>query len=172
VKFDFDTPAPPSSQVRELHPGMTWEQMAQAPTFRTAARTITEADLMTFVQWGGFNEPLFWDASHAGEGGYTGRLCPGALVYCFAEGLVLQSLALHGTGLAFLSMELKVLGPTYVGDTLHAVVETTSARPTSKPGRGIVASRVTVRNQRGEDVQVFTPVRMIRGKDYATISEV
>lgn len=166
VDFDPNKPAPASDTVHELHPGMTWEQMAEAKPFRTASRTITEADLMTFVQWGGFNEPLFWDASHAGAGGYTGRLCPGALVYCFAEGLVLQSLALHGTGLAFLSMELRVKGPTYVGDTLHAIVETTSARPTSSGGRGIVASRVTVRNQKGEDVLEFTPVRMIRGKDF------
>ena len=163
MSFDPAQPAPSSEETQELHPGLTWEQMAELKPFRTASRTVTEADLVTFVQWGGFNEPLFYDASHASGDGYSGRLCPGALVYCFAEGLVMQSLALHGTGMAFLGMDLRVTGPTYVGDTLHAVVEITSTRPTAKPGRGIVDSRVTVRNQRGDDVMVFTPLRMIRG---------
>jgi acyl dehydratase len=157
---------PPSAEIPVRGAGLTWEEMEPGSVFRTASRTITEADLVTFVHWGGFNEPLFYDANHAGAGGYTGRLVPGALVYVLAEGLVLQTNVLHGTGLAFLSMEVKVLGPTYVGDTLHAVHEVLAARPTSKPGRGIVESRVTVRNQRGEDVLVFTPTRMIRGKDY------
>ncbi|MEU1163714.1 acyl dehydratase, partial [Streptomyces sp. NPDC005921] len=77
-----------------------------------------------------------------------------------------QTNVLHGTGLAFLHMELDVLGPVYVGDTLYAVVETTACRPSAKPGRGVVTSRVTVRNQRDEEVLVYTPVRLIRGKDY------
>lgn len=158
--------APPSADVPLLAHGMTWEEMTPGSVFRTASRTITESDLMTFTQWAGFNEPLFVDATHAAAGGYTGRLVPGALVYCIAEGLIQQTNALHGTGLAFLSMDLTVKAPSYVGDTLHAIVETTSARPTSKPGRGIVASRVTVRNQHGTDVQLFTPVRMIRGRDF------
>lgn len=159
--------APASSAVSLLAPGMTWEDMTPGSAFRTASRTVTESDLMTFIQWAGFNEPLFTDATHAAAGGYTGRLLPGAMVYCLAEGLILQTNALHGTGLAFLSMELRVKSPTYVGDTLHVIVETVSARPTSKPGRGIVASRVTVRNQHGDDVLEFTPVRMIRGRDFA-----
>nr|WP_322778080.1 MaoC family dehydratase N-terminal domain-containing protein [Frankia sp. Cas4] len=166
---DTAAPTPKSSEVPLLAPGMTWEEMVPGSAFRTSARTITESDLMTFIQWGGFNEPLFVDATHAAAGGYAGRLVPGAFVYCIAEGLVLQTNALHGTGLAFLSMELTVKGPTYVGDTLHAIVETLSARPTSKPGRGIVASRVTVRNQHGKDVLVFTPTRMIRGRDFVEV---
>ena len=146
--------------------GSTWEDMAVGQVFRTGARTITEADLVSFVTWGGFTEPLFLDASHAAAGGYTGRLVPGALTYCIGEGLVLQTNVLNGTGLAFMSMELSVLGPVYVGDTIHTVVEVTESRPSSKPGRGVVTTRNTVRNQRGEDVLVYTPVRLIRGRDF------
>ena len=32
--------------------------------------------------------------------------------------------------------------------------------------RGVVTTRNTVRNQDGEDVLVYTPVRLIRGRDY------
>ena len=52
--------------------GQTWEQMTVGSVFRTAARTITETDLITFITWSGFNEALFLDASHAAAGGYTG----------------------------------------------------------------------------------------------------
>src|ERR687892_619237 len=125
--------------------GMTWEEMTVGMRFRTASRTITEADLVAFITLCGFNEPLFWDAEHAATAGYAGRLVPGALTYAMAEGLVIQSHALHGTGLAFMHMELDVRRPVLVGDTISAV---------------------TVFNQRGEDVLAFTPVRLIRGRDY------
>ena len=133
---------------------------------RTASRTVTETDLVNFVALAGFNEPLFYDAGHAGVGGYTGRLVPGALTYALAEGLVIQSHTLHGTGLAFMHMELDVRAPVFVGDTITVVVEVTDARPSSRPGRGVVTARNTVYNQRGEEVLVFTPVRLIRGRDF------
>lgn len=155
-----------SSNVDPLVRGKTWEEMTPGSAFRTAKRTVTESDLIQFITWGGFNEPLFYDASHAGAGGYTGRLIPGAMIYCIAEGLILQTNVLSGTGLAFMHMELSVKRPVYVGDTLHAIVQTTEARPSSKPGRGVVTAHVSVRNQRDDEVLVFTPVRLIRGRDY------
>lgn len=155
-----------SSQVEPLVRGKTWEEMTPGSAFRTATRTVTEADLIQFITWGGFNEPLFYDASHAKAGGYTGRLIPGAMIYCIAEGLILQTNVLNGTGLAFMHMDLTVKRPVYVGDTLHAIVQTTESRPSSKPGRGVVTAQVSVRNQRDEEALVFTPVRLIRGADY------
>jgi len=154
------------SEVPPLVVGQTWEEMTVGSAFRTAARTITETDLINFVTLVGFNEPLFWDARHGATAGYSGRLVPGALTYCLAEGLTIQSHVLHGTGLAFMHMELDVRGPVFVGDTLECVVEVTESRPSSKAGRGVVASRNTVYNQRGELVLVYTPVRLIRGRDF------
>lgn len=159
----------PSSAVEPLVRGKTWEEMKPGTSFRTAKRTVTEADLVQFITWGGFNEPLFYDSSHAAAGGYTGRLIPGAMIYCIAEGLILQTNVLNGTGLAFMSMELSVKKPVYVGDTLHAIVTTTESRASSKPGRGVVITTVSVRNQRDEEVLVFTPVRLIRGADYQEV---
>jgi acyl dehydratase len=155
-----------SADVEPLNQGRTWEEMTVGTSFKTAKRTVTEADLIQFITWGGFNEALFFDASHAAAGGYTGRLVPGAMTYCIAEGLIVQTHVLNGTGLAFMSMELSVKKPVYVGDTLHAIVTTTGSRQSSKPGRGVVTARVSVRNQRDEEVLVFTPVRLIRGADF------
>ena len=103
--------------------------MTVGSAFRTAARTVTESDLVQFVNLCGFNEPLFYDERHAAEGGYTGRLVPGALVYALGEGLVIQSHSFAGTGLAFMHMELDVRRPTVVGDTLDVVVEITEVAP-------------------------------------------
>ncbi|MGO9188086.1 MAG: MaoC family dehydratase N-terminal domain-containing protein [Streptosporangiaceae bacterium] len=151
--------------------GQTWEEMTVGSAFRTAARTITETDLITFITWSGFNEALFLDASHAAAGGYTGRLVPGALVYCLGEGLVIQTNVINGTGLAFMSMDLSIKQPAYVGDTIHVVVEVTQARAASTGQRGVVTTRNSVRNQRGEDVLIYTPVRLIRGRGYQAPGE-
>ena len=144
---------------------MTFEEMTVGRRFQTARRTVTETDLINFITLGGFTEPLFWDATHAASAGYTGRLVPGALVYTIAEGLVLQTNMLHGTGMAFMGMQLDVKAPVYVGDTLSVDVEITESRPSRKPGRGVVTSCNRVHNQRSEEVLVYTPVRLIRARD-------
>jgi acyl dehydratase len=148
-----------------LATGLYWEDTPAGYSFRTSARTITETDVINFVSVCGFTEPLFLDARHAAQGGYTGRLVPGSLTMCLAEGLVMQTNAIHGTGLAFMHMELDIKKPVYVGDTIEVVVEITESRASSRKGTGIVTARNTVFNQRAEPVMVYTPVRMIRGRD-------
>jgi acyl dehydratase len=156
-----------TSDVEPFMSGKTYEEMDEGSLFRTAARTITETDLVNFITLFGFNEPLFWDARHAASAGYSGRLVPGALTYCIAEGLILQTHVLHGTGLAFLGMQLDVKKPVFVGDTVYATCEVLERRPASKGARGVVKTRVVVFNQNDEAVLEFVPVRLIRGKDYA-----
>ncbi len=156
-------------EVPLLVHGQTWEEMAVGNAFRTSRRTITESDLVSFIAITGFNEPLFYDADHAREGSYTGRLVPGMLVASFAEGLVLQTGALHGTGLAFMHTELDIKRPVYVGDTIEVVVRVTASRASSG-GRGVVTTENTVLNQKGEPVVVYQPVRLIRGRDYVSQS--
>jgi acyl dehydratase len=149
-----------------LSHGKTWQQMPAGLAFRTSARTLTEADLINFIGMSGYTEPLFLDASHAAGGGYSGRLIPGAMTFAIAEGLVLQTNVLHGTGLAFMHTDMKVARPVYVGDTIHVTVQITESRQSRRPGRGIVTSRNAVVNSRGEEVLVYNPVRMIRGDDF------
>ena len=154
-----------------LSQGRTWQQMPAGLAFRTSARTLTEADLMNFIGVSGYTEPLFLDASHAAEGGYTGRLIPGAMTFAIAEGLVLQTNVLHGTGIAFMSTDMKVARPVYAGDTIHVTVEITESRQSRRPGRGIVVSRNAVVSSRGEEVLIYNPVRMIRGDDFDPASD-
>jgi acyl dehydratase len=144
------------------HAGLDFTQQTVGSRWRTQRRTITEFDLMNFVATCGFNEELFLDA-HASEAmGFKGRVIPGALTLSLAEGLVISSGTLTGTGLAFLGGDLQIKGPVYVGDTIEVWVEVTAAKLTSGGDRGVVTTRNEVRNQRGEIVLSFTPSRMIR----------
>lgn len=92
------------------------EEMTSGRRFRTASRTITETDLVTFVTLTGMNEPLFYDEAGSLDAGYAGRLVPGALVFSYAEGLVMQTGVIHGTGMAFLRADVSVQAPVFVGD--------------------------------------------------------
>jgi acyl dehydratase len=145
--------------------GQTWEQMTPGTVFRTAARTIMETDLVNFVSLAGFTEPLFRDVSYAAKAGYSGRLLPAALTFAIGEGLVLETNLLHGTALGFLSMDLSVKNPAYVGDTVDVVVEVESARAASRGNRGIVTTTNTIRSSSGLILVVYRPVRLIRGRD-------
>ncbi len=153
--------------VPTLGLGLRWEDTPVGFRFRTIGRTITEADITAFVGVTGMTEVLFTNVEYLREQSLFGgkRLVPGALVYSFAEGLLMQSVV-QGVGLAFLGMDLDVKGPTFAGDTIRLECEVLESRPTSKPGRGFVKTRNTVLNQRSEPVLVYTPSRLVKGRDY------
>jgi acyl dehydratase len=151
--------------VPMLIKGRTWEEMTVGFRFRTEARTVTETDLVSFVALAGVNEPLFLDESFGVAHGYAGRVVPGMMTFAYAEGLVLQTGCIHGTGLAFLHMELDIKAPVFVGDTISVIVEVTDSRPTSKGDRGLVTTANTVYKQDGTVVMVYTPVRLTKGAE-------
>lgn len=152
----------PKSDLPYVGLGIPFEGWTVGRRFRTVGRTVTDADITNFVCVTGMLEVLFTNLDYLeNESLIKGRLAPGALVYSFAEGLLMQSVMQH-TGLAFLGMELTVNGPTFAGDTLHVECECTVARPTSKPGRGIVTAVNNVVNQRGEVALTYTATRMVK----------
>ena len=83
--------------------GLCWDELEVGYQFRTVGRTITEADLVNFINATGMTEVLFTDTEFLKEHApMAGRVVPGALAYTFAEGLLVQSTMQH-TGLAFLN---------------------------------------------------------------------
>lgn len=141
--------------------GYFYEDLAVGMRFRTHRRTIREADLATFVNLTWLTEELFTVDGDA-DRSLKGKVVPGAMVYAFAEGLLLPSM--QDTGLAFLGATLAVKAPTRVGDTIHVEVEVREARLTSKGDRGLVRSANRVVNQAGEAVLEYDPLRMLRRK--------
>src|SRR6201982_2545080 len=100
--------------------GFCFEDLPVGRQFKTIGRTVTEADITNFVNCTGMVEVLFTNLEFLGqEVDIKQRLAPAALVYAFAEGLLVQSTMQH-TGFAFLHMEINVENPVFAGDTVHA----------------------------------------------------
>jgi acyl dehydratase len=146
--------------------GFYFEDLPVGRQFKTIGRTVTEADITGFVNCTGMVEVLFTNTEFlAHDSDIKGRLAPGALVYCFAEGLLVQATMQH-TGLAFLHMELDVENPVFAGDTIHAECEIIEARLSkSRPGRGLVRTRVRVVKEDGTLALTYTPLRFVRCRD-------
>lgn len=145
--------------------GFYFEDLPLGREFKTIGRTVTEADIVNFINATGMTEVLFMDLDYLeNSSDIKGRVAPGALGYTFAEGLLVQSTMQH-TGLAFLNMELNIEKPVFAGDTLHVECEVIEARLTSKPGRGLVRTRNKVVKGDGTVAITYTPLRMIKCRD-------
>jgi acyl dehydratase len=137
--------------------GFAFDDLKVGMRFRTHRRTLLEADLAAFINLTGLTEELFAVAAQTRK-----QLVPGALVYSFAEGLLLP--AMQDTGLAFLNATLDVKGPTHVGDTIHVECEVTEARLASKGERGLVRFFNKVVKQDDQVVLEYNPLRLLKKK--------
>lgn len=141
--------------------GFCFEDLRLGFRFRTHRRTIGESDLAQFVNVTWLTEELFTVGDDGGRA-IKGRAVPAALVYAFAEGLLLPTM--QDTGLAFLNASLDVKKPTLLGDTIHVEAEVIEHRLTSKGDRGLVRFANKVVNQRGETVLEYNPLRLLKRK--------
>src|SRR3990170_2315209 len=145
--------------------GLTFEEHVVGTSYDTLGRTVSEADICSFVNLCGFNEPLFMDMEYvAKESVFDGRVAPGAFTFCLSEGLIMQTGLIHGTGMAYLGGEIRIAAPVLAGDTIRVEVEVADKRETKKPDRGIVTYQHRVVNQRGETVLEAKIQRMIKRK--------
>jgi acyl dehydratase len=143
--------------------GVTFEKHKVGDVYRTLARTVSETDIVNFVNQCGFTEPLFLDMEYVKRESIFGRrAAPGALTFSLSEGLVMQTGLIHGTGMAWLGGEVRVVAPVLEGDTIHVEVEVADKRETKKTDRGIVTYKHRVLNQRDELVLEATIQRMIK----------
>jgi acyl dehydratase len=143
-----------------------FEDWKAGDRIETLGRTVGDAEISQFVALGGFFEELFMSAEYVAKRSiYPKRFAPGALIFSFTEGLIIMSGCIHGVGLALVSVDnMTFKRPLFTGDTMKVMVEVTGTRPTSRPDRGIVTFRHTVKNQNGEDVMECTVKRMLRSR--------
>jgi acyl dehydratase len=147
--------------MRLVGRGFSYEELKPGLRFRTHRRTIAEADLAAFVNLSWLTEELFTVDDDAGRA-IKGRAVPAAMVYSFAEGLLLPTM--QDTGLAFLNATLDVKAPTVVGDTIHVEAEVLEQRLASSGERGLVRFANKVVNQRAEVVLEYNPLRLLKKK--------
>lgn len=143
--------------------GLRFEDLPMGRRFGTIGRTLTEADLVNFIGVTGMTEVLFTNLEFLErESDIKRRVVPAAMVYAFAEGLLVQATMQH-TGFAFLNMELDVKAPTFVGDTIRVECEVVESRRSARrPDRGLVRTLNRVVKQDGSVVLTYNPLRLVR----------
>lgn len=146
--------------------GKFFEDIEVGEKYSTPARTVTEADILNFAGLSGDFNAIHTDEVFCRQLGLPGRIAHGLLTLSILTGLNERVGFTEGTILAFLGMNNLSFGK-YVtpGDTIHAEVEVTGKRESSKPGRGIVISRLTGVNQDGDTVLGCETAIMIRRRE-------
>lgn len=134
--------------------GRCIEEFEVGQVDESRARTITETDVVTFSWVSGDVNPMHTDAVHSAKSPIGQRIAHGALGLSIATGLSASFGYLEGTAIAALGIdEWKFLKPILFNDTIHLRATVVSARPTSKPDRGVLVRRMELVNQHGEVVQ-------------------
>ena len=145
--------------------GLSFDDHKIGATYQTLGRTISETDIVNFVNTAGLIEPLVMDMEYVKTQSVFGtRAAPGTLTFAISEGLVIQTGLIHGVAMAWLGGEVKVVAPVLAGDTIRVEVEIVDKRETKKADRGIVTYKHRVFNQRGETVMELRLQRMIKRK--------
>lgn len=154
-------PAPDHIEPRRY--GLHFEDLPIGYRFRSVGRTITETDLVNFVNLSGISNEMFTNIEYAASKSILPgkRPAPAALAYVLCEGFGSQG-ALHGTGMAMLSVAMDVVSPLFVNDTIYCDSEVIEARECSVPGVGIVRFENTVRKNEGTVIIKYKPLRMIK----------
>jgi acyl dehydratase len=131
------------------------EDLEAGQTFVSAARTITEADVVAFAGLSGDFNPIHTDAEFAMSSVYGQRVVYGLLGLSIATGLLDRLGVFSGSAIAMLGIDgWKFTAPVFIGDTVHLQLTILAVRPSSsKPDRGIVERKFELTNQRGETCQ-------------------
>jgi acyl dehydratase len=130
--------------------GLTYEEFELGAIYDAQARTITEADVVSFAGLSGDFNPLHTDAELAGKTPFGERIAHGMLTVAIATGLANMTGLMAGTTIALMEQNIKYVAAVKFGDTVRLQMEVIDKRETSKPDRGIVKLAARVFNQRDE----------------------
>lgn len=144
--------------------GRYFEQFAVGDQLVTAARTITESDIVNFAGMTGDFNQIHTDAEFAAQDTFGQRVAHGLLVQSIATGLAVQSGIIEGTVLAFRELSAKFSLPIFIGDTIHVELEITETKALPRLGGGTINMKYTVYNQHGKAVQRGDWVMLIKNQ--------
>jgi acyl dehydratase len=131
------------------------DDLVAGQTFVSAARTVTESDVVAFAGLSGDFNPIHTDVEFAKGSVYGQRVVFGLLGLSIATGLLDRLGVFSGSAIAMLGIhDWTFTAPVFIGDTLHLELTILSVRPSaSKPDRGIVERQFELHNQDGVVVQ-------------------
>ena len=132
--------------------GRTFDEFHPGDTFISAARTVTEADIVTFAGLSGDFNPLHTDETFAAGTPFGTRIAHGMLVISMATGMANWTGVFEGTTIALMEQVIRYKGAVKPGDTIRLELTVASKKETSKPDRGVVVVDTRVLNQNGQAV--------------------
>lgn len=142
--------------------GRCIEEFEVGQVDESRARTVTETDVVQYSWISGDVNPMHTDAVHSAKSPIGQRIAHGTLGMSIATGLSASLGYLEGSAIAALGVdEWKFLKPILFGDTIRLRATIVSARPTSKPDRGVLVRRMDLLNQRDELVQTGLMTTMV-----------
>ncbi|MCC6189711.1 MAG: dehydratase [Anaerolineales bacterium] len=134
--------------------GMFFDEFAPGQKIRTAARTVTEADIVGFAGLSGDFNQIHTDAVYAATTPFGQRVAHGLCVLSIASGLTVQTGIMEGTILAFREIqEWKFAAPVRIGETIFVDLEVVETKAIPRIGGGAVTLVLEVKNQSGAVVQ-------------------
>ncbi len=145
--------------------GRFFEEFVVGDQLVTAARTITEADIVNFAGLSGDYNQIHTDAEFAAQDTFGQRVAHGLLVQSIATGLAVQSGVIEGTVLAFRELSAKFSLPVFIGDTVHVQLEITAQKALPRLGGGNITMKYSVVNQHGKAVQRGDWVMLVKSKN-------
>ncbi|MGV9867737.1 MaoC/PaaZ C-terminal domain-containing protein [Rhodococcus koreensis] len=130
------------------------EDLQAGDVFTSAARTVTEADVVGFAGLSGDFNPIHTDVEFCKDTAYGQRVVYGLLGLSILTGLLDRTGLFSGTAVAMLGIrDWRFTAPVFIGDTIHFRLTITDVRRTSQGDRGVVGRFFELVNQRGEIVQ-------------------
>ncbi len=128
--------------------GLFYEDYEVGARVRTSGRTVTETDIVQFLNLCRNLEPQFSNREFYEKEWVFKRLAtPGALTFTFMTGLFTHLGLLSGTGNGFLGLdEMRMPAPLFCGDTLFIDVTVLEKR-ISRKGQGIVTMEFIGKSQ-------------------------
>jgi acyl dehydratase len=130
-------------------PPRRFQDLRVGDVFRAPSRTLTDAHAAAFQTVSADNHPIHYDVEYARRHGHIAPVVHGLQIFAFtAPGATLFPQYIGDVFVAFTSASCKFLKEVHSGDTLYPELEIIALTP--QGDTGIVTTRATVHNQRGE----------------------
>jgi 3-hydroxybutyryl-CoA dehydratase len=142
-----------------------FEDFALNERFFTEARTITETDVVSFVNLAAWHIPMFTDMEYIKQKTVLKeRIVPGILVVSIALGQFSRLALAHAEVLAMAGIQIKFSIPVTPGDTIRSEVHVVSRKESKKGDRGTVEFHYRVLNQKDQVVAEMNEMVLLKKK--------
>lgn len=133
----------------------------------TPGRTISDTDITMFAAFTGDWHEIHTNAEYAKNTPFGERIAHGMLTLCVGSALVFRlgaNVALPKSFIAFYGMDsVRFVGAVKIGDTIHCEGEVIGLE-IKDDKRGVLVSKNSIKNQRNEDVVVYTTRALVGRK--------